>query len=621
MKTDELINLLDQGLLVVTQNLDIVLRNQAAWHEFGFPDNANNLSAAVGPDQLSHWQTIVLRADKDRTFRTTVDGPDGNAVHVYACSSANHQTLLSLSRPGPLLEEQPLLDSYARALADHGIGLWRIDMSTSELWWSPKCYELLGMPEGPISTAAYLEKLSEEDQATIGDHIHRVGAGMGDKAYAPNFQVTDADGTRHLNDRTRLLTEKQANGGPVFVGATLDRTREVELEARCAELQSRLNDTEAVRATSQLAGAVAHDLNNVMTALLGNAELLGMKSQDPDLAEHLDAISVASNHASALAGRMLDFVRKRPLSRKPLNLAELITQNFNFLRTLVPESIQINLRIDTNNAVISGDRHRLEQALYNLILNAGQAVAGEGTTVMVGLEDRDDQVLLTIRDDGKGMSREERQRVFEPFYTTRVGGAGLGLSSVRQVVDNHGGSISIASEYGVGSQFVISLPRGERDEDDAQPNAADFKQRSLHIWIAEDDNMVRLVLERLLLGAKHQVRAFAKPSSLLKVLDTEAHSPDLIITDMIMPEMSGAELFEQIRAREPGLRVLFMSGYTDKVLGTFHRQIEAGNLLHKPFKRLELFNAVEDIMRRSPADYDAGADANEDNPEPPVTRL
>ncbi|MEM9056565.1 MAG: ATP-binding protein [Pseudomonadota bacterium] len=597
MDTREFTDLLEDGVVVIDAKLNILLCNHAATHRFGFTDGAGAIPELVPEAQLPDWHTVVERAVKEGTFRTTLEGPDTQKVRLYASRTGEGNVLLTLRRPQEAAAQERVVNAYAAVLARYGIGLWRNDLSTGELWWSPKCYELLDMPEGPVSTAAYLEKLSREDQANIGEQIHQQATGAGE--YAPCFKVPHDGGVRHLQDRTELLQRKVDDAGPVFIGATLDRTPIVDLEARCEELEARLRDTEAVRATSQLAGAMAHDLNNVMTALLGNAELLSLKTQDPQHAEHLQAIGVGVRHASALASRMLDFVRKRPLSPAQLNLGDLVNENLTFLRALIPETVAIECRMRAGDVTIRGDRHQLEQALYNLILNAGQASKGRGR-IVISVGTRGDSAVLSIEDNGKGITKADQERIFDPFYSSRTGGAGLGLSSVRQIAEHHNGSISIHSEKGVGSTFEITLPLSASDDEPGVTETASHTAGGLTIWIAEDDNMVRVVLEQLLNGAQHRVHAFARPTDLLARLHAGVAPPDLVITDVVMPEMSGPDLLDKIREREPDLRVLFISGYADdQLLAKFDRHIEAGNLLQKPFKRQDLFAAIEDIMRRS----------------------
>ena len=585
------LDLLEEGLLVVDDEGRVAFCNQAARHAFGVPQVGMLLDGAFGAGGKEAWARILERARAERSYRTVADGPNGRPVRVSVHARPGGGFVLSLREVQEQVQEEPLLRAFAKVLGRHGVGLWRIHVPTGELWWSDACYELLGIPPGPISTAQYLEKLAPEVQGMIGEHMQRELTGAG--AYEPLFPVELPEGTRHLHDRAEVLTRDEAGGPLDVVGATLDRTREIELEERLA-------DVEGSRETIRLAGAVAHDLNNAMTVILGNAELLGGDPGDADLADCLESIRTAAAHAGALSSRIVDFVRPSPFRLEPMDLGPFLDESLPFLRSLVPENVRLVCERVDSGAVLRGDRHRIEQALYNLVLNAGQATAPGGR---IGIElcvERDD-VVLRVRDDGRGMSNDELERIFSPFYSTRVAGAGLGLCSVRQVMEQHDGEVSVRSTPGEGSCFELRFPRCAEAAARREATGKEDEPTDLGIWVVEDEKMVRLVIEKLLVGAGFAVRTFAHVAELDAAIAEAPDGlggPDVVLTDVILPGTSGPEVEARIRARWPDVRVLFMSGYTEDVL-TSHAvaTTDEAAVLHKPFSRETLLTAIGEAVR------------------------
>lgn len=593
----EVLELVPEGIIIVDAGGRITFANRRAQHHFGFPSEAPSLLDAVGEERASAWRSVLDRTQLEDSFSSLITGPGGLDLHVYAARRENGGFLLSLTDPPSLPEEQPLLRTYAEVLARHGVGLWRLDVPSGELWWSPKCYEMIAIPEGPISTEAYLECVHPDDRQVIGDHM--AAAVSGQREYAPCFRVptTDPEGPRHLQDRATFF-ERDASGElKTILGATLDRTELVRWQERCARLESELLEAERMHDVGQLAGAIAHDLNNVMTVVVGNAEMLREDRAPEPLDDPITRdMLTAARHASALSSRLLDFVRDQPLSLDVTELGQFIHDTTPFMRTLVSETIEMSFRTPEDDLRASIDRPRLEQALFNLVLNAAAATGPKGR-ISVHLERSGRFALLSVTDDGRGMSHEHMEHVFTPFFTTRPGGAGLGLASVRKVVEQHGGSVECTSSLGTGSTFTIRLPLTDASSvpADTAMRQAPALDESRMVWIVDDQPLIRIVAERLLTSVGYRARTFPSPTALLETGGASVF-PDLVLSDVIMPHMTGPELDLELRSRAPHTRTLFMSGYADRFLDKHLANLRGRPLIRKPFTRDQLVGAVRQAL-------------------------
>lgn len=591
----EALDLVEAAIVFLDADSNVELTNGRAHNLFGLTRGASNLSEAVGPECVRTWEAVQRRAQAEGSFRTTVDGPLGKSVQVYAARRAKGGVMFALRFPEHRAEISTWLHAYAEVLGHHGVGLWHLDVPSGELWWSPKCYELLGIPEEPVSTESYLEHLSPEARAIIAEHMAAANSGAG--PYAPEFKISRPDGSGRVQDRCHVLEKSRSGAAKLVVGATLDRTRIAALEERCEQLEQRLLQAEHMQDAGRLAGAIAHDLNNVMTVVVGNAELLTDDlAAGSDEADLVQDILTASKHASALASRMLDFVRETPLQLEAVELGQFVEDALPFLGSMIADTVDLSHRVRARPAWIMGDRPRLEQVLYNLVLNAA-AAAGETGSIAVEVDVSKTAASLAVIDDGPGIAPDSVGKVFEAFFTTRVGGAGLGLVSVKKVIEQHGGNITCTSEVGIGTRFTATLPRlapGIRLGPQA-PLPLQKASPAASVWVVDDQRLIRIVAERILRAAGYRVRTFPEPVALLSTMSEEA-GPELVLIDVIMPQMTGPELARRIRRRSERTRTMLMSGYTDTILQSHLDGLDEIPLLRKPFTRTQLLRAIEDTL-------------------------
>lgn len=419
-----------------------------------------------------------------------------------------------------------------------------------------------------------------------------------------------------------LLLESAAH----LASIAIDRVRGDESRRL---LQEQLRHSQKIEAVGQLAAGVAHDFNNLLTPIIVYTEMLrrGFPEGHPKI-RMVDAMSLAAHKASELTQKLLSFGRKQVLNMELLDLNEVIASFGDIMRTTVRESISIDLRLSPGVAQLHADRGQLEQILLNLLLNAQDAIAGTGAIcVETGHLVLDDEyarqhpgaktgpyVLLAFSDDGCGMAEETLGRIYEPFFTTKeVGrGTGLGLSTVYGIVRHHEGCIDVQSRPGEGTRFGIYLPAGSSAILPAPaccaPAAAQHAGgRGRTILLVEDNTMIREMAGELLTSYGYRVFAAETPCRALDMAKLPGERPlDLLVTDVIMPEMNGPDLYARLLESHPGVPVLYISGYTSNLVpnkGTGRQEVE---FLAKPFT-LEQFLAT--IGRILGAGSQPGADA------------
>ena len=404
------------------------------------------------------------------------------------------------------------------------------------------------------------------------------------------------------------LATMQPNGEPLSIVVLRDVSERQRYEER-------LRATQRMEAIGKLAGGIAHDFNNVLSAIIGNAEFAkhSLPADSPAI-EDLDELRISADRAAALTRQLLAFSRRQVIEPIRVDLNELSRQTERMLARLLGEDIEIQQALTKGLWPVEVDPSQLEQVLLNLAVNARDAMPKGGQltieTQNVTLDDdyarehpevdAGDYVLLAVSDTGIGMSEEVRVRVFEPFFTTKpVGqGTGLGLATVYGIVKQAGGHIWVYSEPGKGTTFKIYLPRVDGDAQSLPgrrpaQRAAGGTER---ILVVEDEAPVRRLLVRTLNGAGYTVIEAANGADALLKLATADGKLDLLVTDVVMPQMGGRELATKVTAKHPDLPVLYLSGYTENAI-VHHGVLDAGLVfLQKPFTPEELLRRVRDVL-------------------------
>lgn len=409
---------------------------------------------------------------------------------------------------------------------------------------------------------------------------------------------------------TILLAVRDARG---------DEARERER----GRLQAQLWMSQKHEAVGKLAAGLAHDFNNLLSVVMLSAEGLGDRIEGDAAAQaEVDLIIDAGFRARELTRDLLAFTGQQVLEPHPVSVNELVAGMQPLIRRAVPEDIELALRLCDGPATVSADPNQLQQVLLNLVVNARDAMPDGGhllvTTQQVEVEEdfarefasvqAGPHVLLSVSDTGIGMDEETRAQVFDPFFTTREQGrgSGLGLATVYGIVKQSGGSIWVTSEPGAGSNFRIYLPRIEatpkRTEDPRGIRVGGVPGGTEHILLVEDDLAVRTKTARILSELGYTVTQAGNPDDAALIHDDlwparGAHPVDLLLSDVIMPGMSGVELARRIRTKREDLPVVYMSGYLDAESAERSTADEA--YLAKPFTREELARIVRTTLNRA----------------------
>lgn len=401
-----------------------------------------------------------------------------------------------------------------------------------------------------------------------------------------------------------------------LIGAAIQRDR---VAGATRELESQLRQAQKMEAVGQLAGGVAHDFNNILTAILGNVELsldalqADLPANDP-LMEGLQQVEHAAHRAASLTRQLLVFSRHDVSESEALSLGQTLTELGKMLRRLVPEMIRIETDFSPDTPLIWANAGQIEQVVMNLVVNAGDAM-NDGGVLRVETRPRNvDQnqvaahpgvqagrfATLSVSDAGCGMSPEVMERIFEPFYTTKaIGhGSGLGLAMVHGIMKKAGGFATVESEVGRGSKFTLYFPAysAKCAAARSQPSDEPAPGGDETVLVCEDDAPVRDLAVRLLRDAGYNVIVAYNGVQALELAEEHLANIHLLLTDVVMPDVSGKKLADTLEAARPNLKTLFMSGHTSPVLADQGVMDNVVDLLRKPFSRSTLLRHVRNTL-------------------------
>ena len=377
------------------------------------------------------------------------------------------------------------------------------------------------------------------------------------------------------------------------------------------QIEEQLRHSQKMEAIGQLAGGVAHDFNNLLTAINGYADLaLARGVHDEAVVEDLEEILKAGERAATLTRQLLAFSRKQVIQPRVLDLNALVRNLMKMVRRLIGEHIGLQLRLDPELGNIDADPTQIEQVIVNLAVNARDAVAGGGRVL---LETRNETlthgsavvdalpgeyVVMQVRDSGRGMTAETAARIFEPFFTTkeRGKGTGLGLATVYGIVRQNKGYVEVRSEPGQGAEFTIYLPRSGKKVDSALSAPTTSPYGTETVLLVEDEGLVRTLASRSLRSYGYTVIEATSAADALRATADLDGRLDLVVTDVVMPGMSGQELAQRLVSSRPQAKVLFVSGYPDDLIRE-HGVIEPGiAFLQKPFSPEALSRRVRQML-------------------------
>jgi signal transduction histidine kinase len=459
-------------------------------------------------------------------------------------------------------------------------------------YMSPRCLDLWEVPPEAIEAdASVLWQMVHPDDlpgmaASVAESARTMERWYWEwRITTPSGKLKWLQGTgrpRRINDETVAWDS--------FILDVTDRRRADEEQQR---LRAQLRHAQQLEAIGRLAGGIAHDVNNMLTVVMGYAEsaLLSLPEGAPAREDLAEILSVASRSAG-LTRQLLAFARQQPSTPQVIDVAERLEDSATLLHRLVGASVALEFELDAGVPPVDIDPSQLDQIVTNLVVNARDAMP-HGGTITIALHRDGDRVVLEVSDTGNGMDAATRARIFEPFFTTKPDGqgTGLGLATVFGIVSERGGLVTLETEREVGTTFRIVLPRATRsapvETNDPQPAQRDLPEEVL---LCEDDPPLRRILQRMLERRGLRVQVAASPEDALTL--AAAHPPQLLVTDVVTGGRGGVGLSADLRRAQPTLPVVYITGYVTDELA--RRALESGTeqVLRKPFRGADLIAAV-----------------------------
>jgi PAS domain S-box-containing protein len=475
---------------------------------------------------------------------------------------------------------------------------------------SPKYRELLGYAAEDLRGTAVLDLIHPEDREAV--LTASGGLPQNEQIEFPQHRVRDRDGGWHWME-SQLQPYRGRGGERVSVIVSRDVTARRQAREALRESQEQLLHAQKMETIGRLAGGVAHEFNNLLTAITGYAALLieSLGAKHP-LRADVDEIVHAADQAARFTKQLLAFSHRQVLQPRVIDLNALVANVDRLLRRLIGEDIEFVTSLDSELWSVKADPGQIEQLIMNLAVNARDAMPRGGRLVLATSTLRvpeggssehagvpsGEWVSLSLQDRGLGMSAETLDRIFEPFFTTKETGkgTGLGLATVSAIVEQSEGHVRVESQPGEGSTFHIYLPRasGHLDEALAQPLLSDLRGTET-LLLVEDSEAVRRLLRRYLERHGYTVIEAASGIDALRAIKHHEGPLDLLVADVVLPKMDGRALARQLERERPGLRVLYMSGFSDDAPSG--REVP---LLQKPFTPPELLRRIRAITASPP---------------------
>ena len=415
---------------------------------------------------------------------------------------------------------------------------------------------------------------------------------------------------------TQMVLIRDENGRPFSLRCiSIDVSERKIIEEALQKSEEQLRQSQKLESVGRLAGGIAHDFNNMLTAINGYSDLILREiGDDESLRKKVLEIKKAGERSSALTHQLLAFSRRQVLQPKLIDLNRVVTDMNQLLLRLIGEDIQLNIELDDERSCVEADPGQLSQVIMNLVVNARDAMpqGGEVTvkTQKIRFETepvaqfdpkkRGDFIRLSVIDNGTGIESKILEQIFEPFFTTKqVGvGTGLGLSTVYGIVKQSGGYIWVNSEIGVGSEFKVYLPfvEGERQDKKEKKRLEQFPYGSETVLLVEDEEMVRDLTRRILELCGYTVIEARNGIEAIKIcVETDCHI-DLLMTDVVMPQMNGRELSEKITELNPRIKTLFTSGYMNDRVMRHGVSDDEVNFIQKPFAPDALARKIRQML-------------------------
>jgi PAS domain S-box-containing protein len=501
-----------------------------------------------------------------------------------------------------LAERLRVSEERAGALSERTpVGVVETDHRGRVVYASPRLQEIWGTGPGELADGGWLERAHAGDAPPVLEALEQPERAMDDREGTLRLALPDGR-VRHVAVRT--APRRGETGTVVGTIATVEDVTER------VTLADQLRQAQKMEAVGQLAGGVAHDFNNLLTVIRTYSEFLleQLEEESPLRADTIE-IQKAAGRAASLTRQLLAFSRKQALDPRSIDVNEIVRGMEPMLRRLIGEDIRIELRLAPTLGAVKADAGQLEQVVLNLAVNARDAMPRGGTLTIETTEEQQTEAMrgghgvipgpyvsLVVRDSGCGMDRATRARVFEPFFTTKEQGrgTGLGLSTVYGIVKQSDGYIWCDSTEGIGTTFTVLFPQLPAETDASSEPAEQTLDRGAGVvLVTEDEDPIRALSRRILEREGYTVLEARDGREAIRVAAGYPGRIDLLLSDLVMPNVGGRELFSHLRLLRPDLRVLFVSGYTDDDILRRGLSDPGSAFLQKPFTARALATAAK----------------------------
>ncbi|MCB0195785.1 MAG: PAS domain S-box protein [Anaerolineae bacterium] len=598
--------------------------NQAAADMFGYPVdqllhmNVGDLRTTTVPDAAERYQTYLQKGHEIGDFDfVRPDGQPGIAQYhaVRVDENFNLSVLSDITKRKQAEEALRLSEEKFRGIYEQSpLAIQLYDKAGKLIDVNPQTLEMFGIEDKKHIRGYNMWTDSNYTPETIealqnGRPIYIAASLDFETIKKRNVYPTNKSGVIYGDlHAAPLMRGKEITGYLVQVIDTTERKA----------METRLLQSQKMESIGRLAGGIAHDFNNILVPIIGYVELALMRLQPTDpLYSDLERVRKATDRATGLVRQILAFSRKQILEMRVLDLNAIVVDFETMLQRLIGEDIALQTFLEPDLYQVNADAGQIEQVLMNLAINARDAMPAGGNmtietanvyldesyiTKYQGTQAPGHYVMLAVSDTGCGMDSETRQQIFDPFFTTKEPGkgTGLGLSTVFGIIKQHGGNIWVYSESNKGTTFKIYLPKVDSPVPTSkttatQPASMDGTET---ILVIEDEDMVRQLVCETLTAHGYEVLEAQSPSDGLRLVAEGEKVFHLLLTDVIMPEMNGRDLYQKMAALDPDIKVLYMSGYTDNVI-VHHGILKKGiNFLQKPFTVQSLTQKVRQVLNQ-----------------------
>lgn len=496
------------------------------------------------------------------------------------------------------------------------IGRWELELKSNRLHWSDEVFSIFELEPQQFKATyeAFLDNIHPDDRERVN------------LAYSDSLKHKTPYKIEH-----RLLLKNGAEktvvefceshfddaGNPLrSIGMIQDISEQKQAQQEKLHLEKQLRDAQKMEAIGTLAGGIAHDLNNILTPIMGYTSLaISQLSMSDPIADNLTNIEKGAIRARELIEQILLFSRQAETKQSPMKLQSVVSEAMRLLQVSIPPSISIELKLDTNSDEILADASQIHQLIMNLCTNAWHAMEPEGGTLTVELEQlsgteelvsqhpnlsADEYLCLSVKDTGPGIDSKHIDNIFEPFFTTKsVGeGTGLGLAVVHGIVTDHNGLITVQSESGKGATFRVFLPlyKGMKKAADTGRKPSVLQRGIESIMIVDDDISVSGVMEAMLKNLGYRVTTFTDSVNALEELSRAAEKYDVLISDLKMPKLTGLELIKRLQRSNTRISTIIMSGDSSTITAQSAQDLGISKVLSKPITMSELAEVVREVL-------------------------